>query len=113
VSESQDRAIPEAGTEPITAFTMRGLRNGSPVHITWSDGHLSGDPPTVDLLEVEAEIEAVGGLDHMARRAGTTPSPHPLADVATAARLAYRVIDRVTEVHPPGIVDMFERPTGR
>ena len=104
---------PVPTSSPITAFTMRGLRNGSLVHVTWSDGDLSGDPPTVDLLEVEADIEAMGSLDQLAERTGIASTAEPLGDVATAARLVYRVIDRVTDMSPPEVADLIgvDRPS--
>lgn len=37
-------------------FRVEGSRNGSLVHLTWNGGVLTGDPPTIDLLEVEAEL---------------------------------------------------------
>lgn len=38
------------------SFTLRGMRNGSLVNVTWRAGVLTGDPPTVDLIETEAEV---------------------------------------------------------
>lgn len=81
-------------------FTVRGHRNGSLVHVTWTSGALSGDPPTVDAVEVEAEIASLSDKDRMAKRATLTARSDPLADVLSAARLVCHVIDRVAEISP-------------
>jgi hypothetical protein len=49
----------------MPSFTIRGGRNGSRVHVTWTDGALTGDPPTVDLLHIEAELVRVNNDDHL------------------------------------------------
>ena len=84
----------------IVQFTVRGMRNGSPVFVTWSAGRLAGDPPTVDLLEVEADIAAVAAGD-FAMDAGAAL----LADPASAYRLCGAVIDRVLDVDPPDLAE--------
>lgn len=83
----------------MTTFTVRGGRNGSQVHVTWSDGHLSGDPPTVDLLEVEAELVRLHVDDrlswaHVVDPQHTLPGD-PLADPVAAWRLIQSVLDVV------------------
>lgn len=82
------------------AFTIRGGRNGSQVHVTWTDGTLSGDPPTVDLLQVEAELAGMHPYDDKswARQAypeGRLPSD-PISDPNGAWTLIASVLDTVT-----------------
>lgn len=84
----------------MTTFTVKGSRNGSLVHVTWTDGVLSGDFPTVDLVLAEAELAPVVHVDGYAARAlpdlgDLTDSP--LRDAATAYRLIVRVLDNVRE----------------
>ncbi|WP_300019163.1 hypothetical protein [Pseudonocardia sp.] len=82
------------------SFTVRGTRNGSLVHVTWTDGTLTGDPPTVDLLEVQADIaDTMHGDDHAARAfpALAALPPHPLADPSSAYRLIIHVFDSVRQ----------------
>lgn len=85
-----------------SSFTVRGMRNGSLVHVTWQDGRLSGDPPTVDLVIVEAELGAVYRAD--TRLGGARAELHaglhdqPLTDPDSAYGLIASVIDRVQEV---------------
>ncbi|MCF7550876.1 hypothetical protein [Pseudonocardia sp. WMMC193] len=84
----------------MTTFTVRGSRNGSLVHVTWTDGVLTGDFPTVDLLAAEAELVPVVHRDSYAGRAlpdldGLGPSP--LSEPGTAYRLILRVFDSVRE----------------
>lgn len=81
-------------------FTIRGSRNGSQVRITWSDGQLSGDPPTTDLLRVEAELVAMYPGDrqswaHVADPESSMPAD-PLTDPDAAWRLMVSVLDKVT-----------------
>lgn len=84
----------------MTTFTVKGSRNGSLVHITWTDGQISGDFPTVDLLLTEAELIPILHTDAYAARA--LPDLHrmadsPLADPAAAYRLITHVMDSVRE----------------
>lgn len=81
-------------------FTVRGTRNGSLVHVTWTDGTLTGDPPTVDLLEVQAEIaDTMHGDEHAARAfpALAALPPDPLTDPASAYHLIVHVFDTVRQ----------------
>lgn len=83
------------------SFTVRGGRNGSRVHICWTDGVLSGDPPTVDLVQVEAELVTVFPEDlrtwgHHVDPDGTMPRA-PLADPTAAWRLICSVLDTISE----------------
>lgn len=83
-----------------SSFTVRGTRNGSLVHVTWTDGALTGDPPTVDLLEVQAEIaDSVHDDAHAARAfpALAALPPDPLTDPAGAYRLIVHVFDSVRQ----------------
>jgi hypothetical protein len=96
MSEANDRVSPNA-----TMFSVEGSRNGSPVSIRWSNGVVSGDPPTVDLIEMEAELVALGGSDPFAVRSGAAEagrSADGLADPVAALQLIRSVIDRVTSV---------------
>lgn len=85
-------------------FEVRGVRNGSVLTLTWDRGHLSGDPPTVDLVEIEAEVVEMSVADPFRRRDGSAPraadSPdgHPLEQADTALALIRRVVDRITRV---------------
>jgi hypothetical protein len=87
---------------PTTAaFSVRGMRNGSPVVIGWDHGVLSGDPPTIDLIEVEAELAFAGRGDALVQRTfdhGAADDRETLADPLAALAVIRRVIDRVTEV---------------
>ena len=82
----------------MTTFTVRGTRNGSLVHVTWSDCALSGDPPTVDLVRTQAEIVTTLHDDGRAARAfpdlGALPA-EPLAVPEAAHSLICHVIDTV------------------
>lgn len=83
------------------SFTVKGSRNGSLVHITWTDGVLTGDPPTVDLVHTQADIVDVLHADAAAARAypelvGAT-RPNPLADAGAAHQLILHVLDTVRE----------------
>lgn len=84
----------------MTTFTVKGSRNGSLVHVTWTDGELSGDFPTVDLLLTEADLVPILHSDAYAARA----LPHlgemtdaPLRDAAAAYQLIVHVLDSVHE----------------
>jgi hypothetical protein len=84
------------------SFTVRGMRNGSPVRVTWNAGALTGDPPTHDRLQVEADIAEVGSADPLTRPflPGTGPllAAEILADPEQSLALIRTVLDRVTEV---------------
>lgn len=89
----------EARNKGDGSFTVRGLRNGSLVHITWRAGEISGDPPTVDLIFVESDLSEVYRADpHFG---GARAELHaglaeePLADPDSAYRLIVSVMDRV------------------
>lgn len=96
----RERRMSDVG--PTTSgFHVRGIRNGSPVVIGWEHGELSGDPPTIDLLEVEAELAFAGRGDALVQRTfddRTADGDDPLADPCATLALMRRVIDRVTEV---------------
>ncbi len=84
----------------MTTFTVKGSRNGSLVHITWTDGEISGDFPTVDMLLTEAELVPILHADPYAARAlpdldGMADAP--LRDAASAYRLIVHVMDSVRE----------------
>lgn len=90
-------------------FTVRGLRNGSSVHVTWSDGKVSGDPPTVDLVEMGQQMAETSRTDPLSRSlyAGVLAGidGNPLQYPATAFALIAREIDTVQEITgtlPPG-----------
>lgn len=98
----------DAGAPP-GVFTVRGIRNGSRVHVTWSNGVLTGDPPTVDLLEVEAVLAKERSFDPLVRElhAGAPEgfAADPLATATSAFYLIERVLDIVRDVEgdvPPG-----------
>ena len=92
-------------TVPVEKFTVRGMRNGSPVFVTWSAGQLVGDPPTVDLIEVEADLAAVTAGD-MSPSGGA----EVLADPSRVYGLCNAVIDRVLEIEPPDLEDRLAGP---
>lgn len=81
------------------SFTVRGMRNGSSVHVTWHEGKLSGDPPTVDLVVIEAEMSPVYRADPALGRAHAELhsglADEPLTDPESAYRLIASVMDRV------------------
>ena len=83
----------------MTTFTVRGGRNGSQVHVTWSDGQLSGDPPTVDLVQVEAELAQLHPHDRLSWSQVVDPDhtlpADPLADRSASWRLIRSVLDTV------------------
>lgn len=84
------------------SFTVRGTRNGSLVHVTWTEGGgLAGDPPTVDLVLNQAEMVDVLRCDGIARRAfGDLASlrEDPLTDPPSAYRIIVHLLDNVREV---------------
>ncbi len=97
---------------PGVTFTLRGIRNGSLVAVTWVNGVLDGDPPTVDLVEVEADLAVAGRADPLVERlhgaghrSGTAADL--LGDPDAALELVRQVVDRVTEVVGP-----HARPAG-
>lgn len=91
-------------SDEITSFTVRGLRNGSQVHVHWERGAISGDPPTVDLLLVNAELAGSCAADRMVERAGmVAASATPLAEPASAVAFVCAALDRVTEVSPAAL----------
>jgi hypothetical protein len=82
------------------SFTVHGTRNGSLVHATWTDGHLTGDPPTVDLLYTQAELVGVVHSDAVAARAFPELAElpvEPLADAASAYQLIAHVFDTIRD----------------
>lgn len=104
--------VEEGNKCPMRSFTVRGSRNGSRVHITWTDGKLTGDPPTVDLVLVEAELALFHPEDRQSwagiAYAGAGLSERPLSDASSAYRLINSVLDTVTGVEgdaPPDSID--------
>jgi len=83
----------------VTTFTVRGGRTGSQVHVTWTDGKLSGDPPTVDLIQVEAELAHLNPNDRQSWSHFVDPyrelPEDPLADPSATWRLIKSVLDNV------------------
>lgn len=84
----------------MTTFTVRGTRNGSVVHVTWSDGRLTGDPPTVDLILTEAEN--VASIHHDDHGANAYPElralpAEPLAAPCPAYLLIAHVLDNIRD----------------
>lgn len=81
-------------------FTIKGSRNGSRVQVTWTDGVLTGDPPTLDLLAVEAELASLHAGDRHSWAAVTDPQgtlpADPLRDPDGAWTLIASVLDSVT-----------------
>jgi hypothetical protein len=77
-------------------FTVSGTRNGSLVQISWSGGELSGDPPTIDLVLVEAMIARDQTTDPLvAELFHDAPDGFDLADPLGDPRSAYYLISRV------------------
>jgi len=92
----------DRAARPPRAFTVRGWRNGSPVHVTWTEGGLlSGDPPTVDMLYVQADIVRLLHRDGIGARAFPElvreTSEDPLSKPESAHRLILQVLDSVRE----------------
>ena len=83
------------------SFTVRGGRNGSQVFVTWTDGRISGDPPTVDLIHVEAELAVLHPDDSHSWSTVNAYGPlpeRPLHDPDTAWKLISSVLDTVASV---------------
>lgn len=81
------------------SYTVRGARNGSQVFVTWADGKVSGDPPTVDLILVEAELAALHPEDAKSwNQVGGFDGLHadPLSDPDSAWQLIASVFDTVS-----------------
>ena len=107
----------------MQSFTVRGGRNGSQVHVRWTDGVLSGDPPTVDLLDVEAEMVSVFPSERIMWGGQVDPqgalAANALADPESAWTLIVSVLDSVTSGEgdlPRAAQEFFQRssgPTGR
>ena len=97
-------------------YTIRGSRNGSRVQVTWTDGVLTGDPPTLDLLIIEAELASLPGRDRhswatVADPQGTLPAD-PLRDPDAAWTLIASVFDSITAGEgdlPTGAVERLAR----
>ncbi|CAJ61739.1 hypothetical protein FRAAL3095 [Frankia alni ACN14a] len=87
------------------SFEVRGVRNGSIVTVVWDRGLLDGDPPTVDLVEVEADLLAESRRDPLQRRrdgdATTTATAATVGDPESALALVVRTLDRVVQVTTP------------
>jgi hypothetical protein len=108
-------AADPAAVGPATeSFDVHGMRNGSVVRITWDRGVLAGDPPTIDLVEIEAECIAVSSRDPLVVRAGEpivagagagagagADGASLLSQPESALAVMRRVVDRVTEVVVP------------
>ena len=90
----------------MTSFTIRGGRNGSRVHVTWTDGTLTGDPPTVDLLHVEAELVRVNEDDHLAWSYVVDPHQSLQGDPLTEPAAAWRLIRSVFDTIQSGEGDL-------
>lgn len=92
----------------LRSFTVRGSRNGSLVHVTWTEGGiLTGDPPTVDLLYVQAEVldslrdDAIGVRAYPDLVRDTVMNP--LTDSSSAHHLITYLLDSIRETsgdHP-------------
>lgn len=81
----------------MARFTVKGGRNGSQVHITWVDGKLSGDPPTVDLVEVEAELARLHTHDRLSWAQVVDPESRLPADPLTEPSAAWHLIVSVLD----------------
>jgi hypothetical protein len=81
----------------VTTFTVRGGRNGSQVQITWTDGRLSGDPPSVDLVEIEAELVALNPDDQQSWSAVMYPGHALPADLLADPVMSWRLIESVLD----------------
>lgn len=89
-------------TPTTTRFTLRGSRNGSLVQVTWAGGVLSGDFPTCDLIEVQADMARSAQGDPAYGRLvgalyGELPD-EPLADPRAVLRVMAQVLDSIREV---------------
>jgi hypothetical protein len=65
------------------------------VHVTWTDGKLSGDPPTVDLVQVEAELARLHPGDRQSWSHVVDPQQSLPADPLATWRLIQSVLDTV------------------
>ena len=85
------------------AFRAIGMRNGSQVSVTWREGRLDGDPPTVDLVRVETELARINAgdtihYDDELIRLLSLARDDPLADPTFAFHVVSRVLDTVRQV---------------
>ena len=97
----REAMVAEQTVGPDTnAFSVSGMRNGSPVVVSWISGVLSGDPPTVDLVGVEEDLATVGQRDPLVRRSSGSAASHlpRLEDPRDALVLIRRVLDRVITI---------------
>ena len=93
----------DAGVGPATtSFMVSGVRNGSLVTVRWDRGTVSGDPPTLDLIELEIEFARATRHDPLVQRTpgvvAAADGPDPLRDPEQALGIVCAVIDRVTDV---------------
>jgi len=101
-------------------FRVEGSRNGSLVHLTWNGGVLTGDPPTIDLLEVEAELLRQVPQDRRSWAALSDPEglvgDRPLTDPDAVWHLIVRVLDTITSAEgdlPQAAVEYLAQPRVR
>jgi hypothetical protein len=95
------------------SFTVRGGRNGSQVFVTWTDGVIAGDPPTVDLIQVEAELATLHPYDaHSWSHVNEFGElgVEPLRDPDEAWLLIRSVLDTVTAVEGDAPAAALESP---
>ena len=89
-------------TPTTTQFTVRGSRNGSLVEVTWKGGRLTGDFPTCDLIEVQADMaRGAQGDPAYGRAVGALYGELPeevLTDPVATYRVVEQVLDAIREV---------------
>lgn len=88
-------------TASTESFELRGVRNGSVVTVGWVHGRLVGDPPTVDLVEIEADLMSIASTDRFIQRAdpqAMSGYSDPLARADSALALIRNVVDRITRL---------------
>lgn len=90
----------------MTTYTVRGGRNGSRVHVTWTDGTLSGDPPTVDLMQVEAELALLHPQDRLSWAHMVDPEQLLPADPLSEPTATWRLIQSVFDTVQSGEGDL-------
>ncbi|WP_261559043.1 hypothetical protein [Frankia tisae] len=103
MSDGGKRVDVGPGTE---SFEVRGVRNGSIVTVVWDRGVLDGDPPTIDLVEVEADLAAESRRDPLQRRrdgsgVAAVEAAATVGDPESALALVVRTLDRVVQVTTP------------
>ena len=83
------------------SFTIRGSRNGSLVTVTWVDGRLKGDFPTIALAEIYAEVARDAASDRLSpelKALHESIGSEPFANPDSTYRLLESIFDKIAAV---------------